>query len=595
MRTTSSSLTFLIVFLLSLTSFGQTKINDLDIISRKQWNAAPARTAEMVRHIPTFITIHHTGTNQNLERSTEAKLKALQQFSYSEGFLGDGVTPKKPWGDVPYHYYIAADGSIAEGREIHFEGDSNTNYDLTGHALVVVEGNFNKEKITDAQYKQLEKLVTVLAEKYKIPAEAISGHKDQAETTCPGTDLYRLLPELRKKVEDLHNPRVKIGAEQLLSPAFAHLVKGKRVGLVTNHTGLLPDGTHLIDLLNDHPDVELNILFGPEHGLRGEEDTHVSNGTDNKTGLPIISLYGKTRKPTPELLEQVDVVVFDIQDIGARYYTYIKTMLLVQEAAAENDKSFIVLDRPNAISATYVDGPVGKALDPEKGIGVIPVTHGMTVGELAMMYNGERDEKGLKKANLTVVPLQNYKRNQWYDETGLPWIKPSPNMLTLQTAVVYPATCLLEGTEYSEARGTIYPFERIGAPWVKGRELADQLNSYKLKGVDFRPVMFIPDSIVDGIKIYPPKFLGEQVNGVEMLVTNRDNFKSTEAGVYILHALKTLYPEKMAWRQPRLDGLLGTSEVREMLDAGNSPEEIIAQWKNGLESFRQKRTQYLLY
>ena len=400
---------------------------------------------------------------------------------------------------------------------------------------------------------------------------------------------------LEDKAEIDNTPRVVIGAEQLFSEDNIHLIKGKRIGLVTNHTGVLPDGTHLIDLLNDHPDVDLQLLFGPEHGLRGEEDTHVADGTDKKTGLPIISLYGKTRKPTPEMLEKVDVLVFDIQDIGARYYTYIKTMLLVQEAAAENDIPFIVLDRPNAISAEYVDGPVGKALEPESGVGVIPVTHGMTVGELAMMYNGEREEKGLKKADLTVIPLQNYSREQWYDETGLPWIKPSPNMLSLQTAIVYPATCLLEGTNYSEARGTEYPFEKFGAPWVKGRELADQLNSYKLKGVEFNPVTFIPDSIVDGIKIYPPKFLGEQVNGVEMIVKNRDAFRSAEAGVYILQALKSLYPEKFEWRQARIDGLLGTSEVREMLEAGKTPEEMIEKWGEQLESFRQKRMKYLLY
>ena len=580
---------------LSQIATAQIEVDGLDMITRKEWNAEPPKMAQMHRHIPRYITIHHTGTNQNFERSTEEKLRALQKFSWTEGTLGDGVTPKKPWGDVPYHFYIAVDGSVAEGRELQYQGDSNTDYNLEGHALVVVEGNFNKEKINDKQLENLEKLVLALAEKYKVPAEAVSGHKDQAETTCPGTDLYRLLPQLRKKVENLHNPRVKIGAEQLLSPAFAHLVKGKKVGLVTNHTGVLPDGTHLIDLLNDHPDVDLKLLFGPEHGLRGEEDTHVADGTDKKTGLPIISLYGKTRKPTPEMLEQVDVLVFDIQDIGARYYTYIKTMLLVQEAAAENELPFVVLDRPNAISANYVDGPVGKALEPEKGIGVIPVTHGMTVGELAGMYNGEREEKGLKKADLTVISLQNYQRDQWYDETGLPWIKPSPNMLTLQTAVVYPATCLLEGTNYSEARGTEVPFERFGAPWVKGRELADQLNSYNLKGVEFRPVIFMPDSIVDGIKIYPPKFLGEQVNGVEMIITDRDAFKSAEAGIYILHALKTLNPDKFEWRQARIDGLLGTPEVREMLEAGKNPEEITESWKKELESFRQKREKYLLY
>ncbi|MDX1753594.1 MAG: DUF1343 domain-containing protein [Salinimicrobium sediminis] len=595
MRFSAPLFVLFIQLFLSQIATAQIEVDGLDMITRKEWNAEPPKMAQMHRHIPRYITIHHTGTNQNFERSTEEKLQGLQKFSWTEGTLGDGVTPKKPWGDVPYHFYIAVDGSVAEGRELQYRGDSNTNYDLDGHALVVVEGNFNKEKINDKQLENLEKLVLALAEKYKVPAEAVSGHQDQAETTCPGTDLYRLLPQLRKKVENLHNPRVKIGAEQLLSPAFAHLVKGKKVGLVTNHTGVLPDGTHLIDLLNDHPDVDLKLLFGPEHGLRGEEDTHVADGTDKKTGLPIISLYGKTRKPTPEMLEQVDVLVFDIQDIGARYYTYIKTMLLVQEAAAENELPFVVLDRPNAISATYVDGPVGKALEPEKGIGVIPVTHGLTVGELAEMYNGEREEKGLKKADLTVIPLQNYQRDQWYDETGLPWIKPSPNMLTLQTAVVYPATCLLEGTNYSEARGTEVPFERFGAPWVKGRELADQLNSYNLKGVEFRTVIFMPDSIVDGIKIYPPKFLGEQVNGVEMIITDRDAFKSAEAGIYILHALKTLNPNKFEWRQARIDGLLGTPEVREMLEAGKNPEEIIESWKKELESFRQKREKYLLY
>ena len=389
--------------------------------------------------------------------------------------------------------------------------------------------------------------------------------------------------------------RVNIGSKQIFSKSFEHLVKGKRVGRVTNHTGLLPDGKHLIDVINQHPESELTLLFGPEHGLRGEEDSHVANATDPKTGVPIISLYGTVRKPTPEMLKKVDILVFDIQDVGARYYTYIKTMLMVQEAAAEADIPFVVLDRPNPITGKYVDGPVGKALEPEKGIGVIPITHGMTIGELAKMYNGERKEKGLKKADLTVIPLQNYSRQQWYDETGLPWIKPSPNMLTLQTATVYPATTLLEGTNYSEARGTLYPFEHFGAPWVGGQKLAEHLNNYDLEGIEFKSTTFIPDSIVEGIEIYPPKFLGEKVNGVEMIVTDRDRFQSAEAGIYILHALNTLYPEKFEWRQVRIDGLLGTSEVREMLDAGNSPEEIIAKWKAGLESFRQKRARFLLY
>lgn len=580
-------------FLISISASAQ-EMDEMEIMSREAWNAQPAR-AGLKWHIPKYITVHHTGTNQNPERSTAEKLQALQRFSYTEGILGDGVTPKKTWADVPYHYYIAVDGTVAEGREIQYEGDSNTDYVLTGNALIVVEGNFQKEGIKDIQYKKLEQLVIALAKKYKVPAEEISGHKDQAETTCPGEDLYKLLPQLREKVATLENPRVVIGAEQLFSPEYEKLIKGKRVGLVTDHTGLLPDGTHLIDVLNDHKDVELTLLFGPEHGLRGEEDTHVVDGVDKKTGLPIISLYGKVRKPTKEMLDKVDVLIFDIQDIGARYYTYIKTMLNVLEAAAEEDIPYIVLDRPNPITGNYVDGPLGKPLESVSGIGNIPITHGMTVGELAKMFNGERKEKGLPTAELTVIPLKNYTRDQWYDNTGLPWVKPPPNMLNLETAILYPATCLLEGTNYSEGRGTMEPFEVLGATWVNGEKLAEKLNSYDLKGIKFRPKTFVPDSIVDGIKIYPPKFLGEKVEGVEIIITDRNNLESAKAGVYILHALLELYPDKFEWRNARMDGLLGTTEVREQLQVGVDPEQIVREWDEAEEIFRNKRKPNLLY
>lgn len=570
------------------------ELEEIEILSREEWQAQPAR--EGVKwHIPRYITIHHTGTNQNPNRTAAEKLQALQKFSYTEGVLGDGVTTKKPWPDVPYHYYITVDGTVIEGREIQYQGDSNTDYDLNGHALIVVEGNFQKEEIKDIQYEKLVKLVITLSNKYKIPAEEITGHKDQAQTTCPGEDLYKLLPQIRRKVRAKENPRVIIGAEQLFSPEYEKLLKGKRVGLVTNHTGLLPDGTHLIDLLNDHKGVDLTILFGPEHGLRGEEDTHVADGMDEKTGLPIISLYGKVQKPTKEMLDKVDVLVFDIQDIGARYYTYIKTMLNVLEAAAEEEVPYIILDRPNPITGDYLDGPMGKALEPGSGIGNIPITHGMTVGELANMFNGERKEKGLPIADLTVIPLQNYKRDQWYDNTGLPWVKPSPNMLNLKTAILYPATCLLEGTNYSEARGTMEPFEILGAPWVNGKKLAEKLNSYNLDGLKFTPTTFVPDSIVDGIKIYPPKFLGEKCEGVAIVITDRDKLESAKAGVYILHALLELYPDKFEWRNARMDGLLGTTKVREQLQTGISPEQIVAVWDEALEDFRKKREKYLFY
>lgn len=589
----TSFLSVLLLLMFPLQLPAQVGEGNLEIISREDWGAQ-APVMEMIRHIPNLITIHHTATRQNPERPTAEKLQALQKFSFREGSLGNGQ-PKKAWADVPYHFYIAANGEIAEARELQYQGDSNTDYNLTGHALIVLEGNFEIEQVTPAQEQSLEKLVAFLATKYKIPADKISGHKDQADTACPGSDLYELLPQLRETIGQAEASRVIIGAEQLFSEEFLPLVKGKRIGLVTNHTGVLPDGTHLIDLLHENPEVDLSLLFGPEHGLRGEKDAHVADGVDPETGISIISLYGKVRKPTNEMLKQVDVLVFDIQDIGARFYTYIKTMLRVQEAAAEEGIPFIVLDRPNPIGGTYVDGPVGKALEPVTGIGNIPVTHGMTIGELALMYNGERTAQGLSEAELTVIPMKNYSRTQWYDETGLPWIKPSPNMLTLETAAVYPATCLLEGTNISEARGTMFPFEHFGAPWVESEELARQLNSYKLEGVVFRPKTFSPDSLVDGIMIHPPKFLGEKVPGVEMHITDRNAFRSAEAGVYILHALLNLYPEKFEWREGRIDGLLGTSAVREQLQAGVHPDEIVGKWKKDISEFTEKRKKYLIY
>lgn len=397
--------------------------------------------------------------------------------------------------------------------------------------------------------------------------------------------------EILSSEEKIDSSRVIIGAEQLFAPEFFSQIQDKNIGLITNHTGVLPDGQHLIDVLYEHPEVELSLLFGPEHGLRGEADTQVDDGTDPETGLKIISLYGETRKPTAEMLDQIDVLLFDIQDIGARYYTYIKTMLWAQEAAAEENVPFIVLDRPNPIGGEYVDGPV----EPIAENGSIPVTHGMTIGELALMFNGNRKNKGLTETDLTVIQMKNYKRRQWYDETGLPWIKPSPNMLTLETALVYPATCLIEGTNLSDGRGTMHPFEQLGAPWIDGTRLAEQLNSYGMAGIDFRPTRFVPDSIVDGITIYPPKFLGEEVEGVEMIVTDRDSFKSVQAGIYILHGIKTLYQERLELREQRLDGLLDTPKVRIKLQAGESPKTIIKDWTNEIESFKKKRKDYLLY
>ncbi|WP_051199652.1 exo-beta-N-acetylmuramidase NamZ domain-containing protein [Christiangramia echinicola] len=561
--------------------------SELKIISRAEWNAAPP-VLEMIPHTPRFITIHHTGMPQKPELSIEKKLRGLQDFSQKDSKLASGKL-KKAWADVPYHFYISTSGDIAEARNVNYQGDSNTDYNLDGHLLIVVEGNFNKEKVLPEQWKSLKQLVPYVSEKYNIPLSSVSGHKDQAKTTCPGDDLYRLLPLLKT------DKRVRIGAERLFEEEYFKLIQGQRIGLITNHTGLLPNIEHLVDLLHENPETNLKLLFGPEHGIRGEQDTHVSDSKDKTTGLPVISLYGDTQRPTPEMLEQIDVLIFDIQDIGARYYTYIRTMLFAMEAAAESGIPYIVLDRPNPINAETVAGPIGNSFKPVLNIESLPVVHGMTIGELATMFNKEREKTGKSTAELSVVPLENYRRSFYFDETGLPWIKSSPNMLNLTTALLYPATCLLEGTNFSEGRGTLQPFELIGAPWVKAGELSELLNSYKLPGAKFSPGRFKPDSIVDGIKIYPPKFVGEETPAVEISITNRNELKPVELGIYILHALIKQYPNEFEWKEKRIDHLLKTSKVREMLNKGESPENIIGQWKEELEYFQKKREKYLLY
>lgn len=396
------------------------------------------------------------------------------------------------------------------------------------------------------------------------------------------------------KAED--STRVIIGAEQLFSAEYFPLIKGKKIGLVTNHTGVLPDGRHLVDVLFEHKEVQLTSLFGPEHGIRGEEDTHVADGKDPKTNLPVISLYGKVRKPTPEMLENIDVLIFDIQDIGARFYTYIATMRHVLEAAAEQGIPYLVLDRPNAIGGEYVDGPVGDhAFEPVTGVDQIPVVHGMTVGELAYMFNEERGKQQLPKAALTVVPMKNYSRDMWYDETGLPWIKPSPNMLSLTTAALYPMTCLLEGTNISEGRGTLRPFEFIVAPWIDGEALTSQLNTYGIRGLKAKPGELIPGETVDGIKIYPPKYLGEKCFGAELEIDDRKHFASAQAAVYMLDALYKRYPSQLEWREGRMDGLWKTKSIREQIIRGVAPETIIQAWDKELAYFREVREKYLLY
>lgn len=371
------------------------------------------------------------------------------------------------------------------------------------------------------------------------------------------------------------------GIDVLKRDNFA-LLKGKRIGLITNHTGRDRDGNSTIDLLHKAPDVKLVALFSPEHGIRGALDQeNISNTTDEKTGLPVFSLYGDTRKPTDEMLKDIDALVFDIQDVGARFYTYTSTMGLALEAAAKNKKSFIVLDRVNPINGEAVEGPLAD-LDKLSFIAhhPIPVRHGMTIGELAQLFNRER---GIN-ADLQVVRVEDWKRAQWFDSTGLTWVNPSPNMRSLTEATLYPGVCLLEPTNVSVGRGTDTPFEVIGAPWIDGRKLAEALNSAKLQGVRFVPVRFTPKSSVHK---------DAECGGVNILITDRNAFEPVITGLEMAAQLKKLFPKDFSIE--RFNRLLVNQKTFDAFRQGADARAMRQVWQTELDGFRAIRRKYLLY
>ncbi|PRS79871.1 MULTISPECIES: exo-beta-N-acetylmuramidase NamZ domain-containing protein [unclassified Bacillus (in: firmicutes)] len=378
---------------------------------------------------------------------------------------------------------------------------------------------------------------------------------------------------------------VKTGIETLLSSNLSWL-KGKRVGLITNPTGIDANMKNSVDLLFEHPSIKLTALYGPEHGVRGDAQAGegVESYTDEKTGLPVYSLYGKTRKPTPDMLKNVDVLLFDIQDVGARYYTYIYTMAYAMEAAKENNIPFVVLDRPNPIDGLKVEGPV---LEPEHasfvGLYPIPLRHGMTTGELAKFFNKEFHIN----ADVTVIKMKNWKRSMTFDDTKLPFVLPSPNMPTVDSTFVYPATGLIEGTNVSEGRGTTKPFELIGAPYINSSELADYLNQLKLKGVQFRPVSFTPTF---------SKHASKLSHGVQLYVTDRSSFEAVKTGLSIIKAIHDLYPKDFQFLQTgSFDKLIGNGWIKEEINQGTSVKHIMKRYHHDLKSFEKKRKKYLIY
>jgi uncharacterized protein YbbC (DUF1343 family)/CubicO group peptidase (beta-lactamase class C family) len=359
-------------------------------------------------------------------------------------------------------------------------------------------------------------------------------------------------------------------------------LEGLKIGLVTNHTGRNRAGKTTIDILNEAKNVKLVSLFSPEHGIRGELDqSKISDSKDEKTGLPIYSLYGESRRPKPEQIAELDAIVFDIQDIGTRFYTYISTLRFVLEEAAKSNKKVFVLDRPNPINGVDVEGAIA---DEDKlsfvATHTLPIRHGMTIGELALMMNSERKIG----AELEVVKMENWRRSMWFDETNQTWINPSPNMRSLTEATLYPGIGLLETTNLSVGRGTDTPFEVIGSPWMDGQKLAEYLNKKNLEGVRFVPVKFTPESSV---------FKGEDCNGINIVITNRKEFQAVETGIEIAVALKKLYPKE--WQIDKYIRLLVNQKSFEQIKKGDLPGEIKKNWQVGLDEFMTRRKIFLLY
>ncbi|HEY7330474.1 MAG TPA: exo-beta-N-acetylmuramidase NamZ domain-containing protein [Gemmataceae bacterium] len=370
------------------------------------------------------------------------------------------------------------------------------------------------------------------------------------------------------------------GIDVLKRDGFGKL-KGRRIGLVTNHTGVDGDGHSTIDLLHQADGVQLVALFSPEHGIRGEVERLIDDSKDNKTGLPIYSLYGGRRRPTKEQLQGIDTLVYDIQDIGCRFYTYETTLGYILETAAEHKLKVVVLDRPNPIGGVVIEGPMlDSKLQSFVGYHPLPLRHGLTIGELARLFNRERKTN----ADLEIIPIEGWNRSDLFDKTNLLWINPSPNMRTLAAALLYPGVGLLETTNVSVGRGTDRPFEIFGAPWIDARRLAAALASARLPGVRFVPTRFTPSRSTHA---------GKECGGVQIYIDDWRQFQSLPVGITIAYHLRKMYPEE--WQIKGYGNLLAHPPTLEALRRGDAPDQIMKLWQPELEHFRQTRKEFLLY
>jgi uncharacterized protein YbbC (DUF1343 family) len=386
--------------------------------------------------------------------------------------------------------------------------------------------------------------------------------------------------------------RISLGSERLLaSPAL----DGKRVGVVCNPASINSQFTHIADALAAHPGARLAAIFGPQHGFHSDVQENMietGHGRDAVRRVPVYSLYSETREPTAEMLDGLDVLVLDLQDVGTRIYTYIYTMAYCLRAARRHGVKVIVCDRPNPIGGAQVEGPMLlPGFESFVGLYPIPMRHGMTIGELARLFN---DHFGLG-ADLEVIALQGWRREMYLEESGAPWVLPSPNMPTVDTAVVYPGTVLFEGTNVSEGRGTTRPFELLGAPWVSAESFADRLNRRSLPGVFFRPTVFEPTF---------HKHAKQPCGGCQIHVTDRQTFAPVLTGVLLTEAFRAAGPDQFTWRPPPyeyehdklpIDILAGSSDLREQIEAGVPAETIAASWEPAVAQFEQLRRKFLMY
>jgi len=374
--------------------------------------------------------------------------------------------------------------------------------------------------------------------------------------------------------------RVQTGLDVLEAQKFVPL-RGKHIGLITNHTGLDSQGRSTADVLSHAAGVQLVALFSPEHGLAGRNDEKISSTKDPSTGLPVYSLYGETLRPTEEMLKGIDALVFDVQDAGVRFYTYTATMAYCMEEAAKHNIAFFVLDRPNPLGGEIVEGPM---LDPDKtnfvGYFPLPVRYGLTIGELAQLFNAENHVG----ADLHVIAMKNWHRNYFFESTGIKWVPPSPNLRTTKGSILYPGIEILQNAGVSVGRGTQTPFEEFGAPWVDGDDVARALNERHLPGVRFVGKPFIP---IGG------PHSGQRCGGVAMRITDRAAIRSMRVGLEIAVTLRKLYPKQFDFAKLLL--LVGNAETIQQLQAGVTPEKIVASWAPSLSAFEQVRRKYFLY